>query len=1155
MSGETIVLGIKLTLDGKEVSGEIRGQTADLQKLGQTAQTANQQARSSGDQYAASLRKQAETLGMTRTQTMAYEASQQQLTTAQKQQVAGNIKAIEAHEKHEQLLGRVKLAAVGAGTALGVALVAGLKASVAAATEAEQTELRLQAVVRATGGVAGLTAQELIGMAGAFQDRLGINDEAVKGSMAVLLTFRSVARESFDEALEVAANLSKVMGTDLQSATLQLGKALEEPETGLLALRRSGVSFNETQKDMIKDMVETGNQAQAITTILKIMKEQGLDKVAESMNQGLYKATNTVKNEWDDFLEALGRTPTVKVPVEGTFGLISQRLHELKDLIELPVWERLKVIGSFGLYKPKADSSGAVPEVNNMDAVADAGARKLGNARDAYGSFAKQFRGDTEKMAIDMRKLDALYLAGGATAEQYAKSQEDIRKKYTKDPQKSEYDQVIKAIREKSAVQQAELEGQTKLTEAEQLAMKTMVGLRDGTLKLTEAQKIGLGVELEKMLALDRQAQLHVEQARVSTAAVESAELQIRASEREGEVLAHLNESLGERRQEIELETQLMGASDAQREKTIELRKLDNQFLKQSTELYGEAWEAAHKLYLLERSHISDALDRRGASKETQKQIEETKTAAKKMDEDLQRGLTDSIFRGFEAGKGFAENFRDSLVNLFKTTTLRPVIQWVVSPLTGAVTATLGSLGIPGLANAGGSGGGIGDMLGMASNANSLMGGGIGSTYGAIASSGLGTSLGLSTATAAGYAAPVFEAGALVSAGTGTAAGGLTAAGSTLGAAIPVVGWALAAYAAYKMLSDDGGGPASFTGIDVNANLSKGGFAGQLFGTSKNSEESFKWPTFMPGNLQETANAAVTAAFAQVSKLGTILGVDPSVLAGASANVSFRSASHDAAVITQDLVNNLGALTDQMALKLMPNIKDFAQANETLTQTLVRLAQAKQQADVTDIFSQMNAAIKLGDQMRDAALKLADQTKDLWLSDLSPLTHAQRLAQASGLYGQQLAAAQGGDLAALGNLSGTSRSYLQEARGYYASSQSYTDIFNQVQGQIGGLVDQVQIDATSMINTALTEQSIRFSEMGISLADINVNTKDLDKRIADALAKAIDAALAAQAAVTAASTQQIVTAVTESAKETALVLESADSARPSRTRRPRDDRD
>lgn len=438
-----VVLGIRIKLSGQEVTDGARRAAAELEKIRQTTKRSNDESARAADQFTAMVRKQADTLGMSRAQVLAYEAAQHNLNAGQREMVAQSIQSIAVQERLEQMLSRVKVASA----AVAAVFVAGAKAAVAAAQEAEQAELRLQAVLRATGGVAGLSSQELIAMAEDFQQRLGINDEAVKNAMAVLLTFRSVSRDSFGEAMEVAANLAKVMGTDLQSAVLQLGKALEEPEIGLTALRRAGVSFSETQKQLIKDLVETGDQSRAITTILQIMKEQGLDRVAEAMHQGLARATSDLKNTWDDLLEALGRTKIVKGTIESVFGSLKDYLLDMKNVIESGNWfERLGFF-LFGYSSARIVAARNHPEIvaarnhpeeqtrdsNELDLGADVAARRaLENARDAYESFMRQFRTNNEKLAEDLRKLDALYKNGAMSAEEYAKARQKIFEKYQK---------------------------------------------------------------------------------------------------------------------------------------------------------------------------------------------------------------------------------------------------------------------------------------------------------------------------------------------------------------------------------------------------------------------------------------------------------------------------------------------------------------------------------------------------------------------------------------------------------------------------------------------------------------------------------------------------------------------------------------------------
>ncbi|MDQ5878790.1 MAG: tape measure protein [Pseudomonadota bacterium] len=112
-----------------------------------------------------------------------------------------------------------------------------------------------------------------------------------------------------------------------------------------------------------------------------------------------------------------------------------------------------------------------------------------------------------------------------------------------------------------------------------------------------------------------------------------------------------------------------------------------------------------------------------GAAKEAAIDLEKANAeAAKKAQEDWERAseqinntLTDALLRGFEDGKGFASNFRDTLKNMFRTLVLRPIISFVVQPIGNLIQGAIGGL-------LGGGQGGAGSLLGTASNLNSAWG-------------------------------------------------------------------------------------------------------------------------------------------------------------------------------------------------------------------------------------------------------------------------------------------------------------------------------------------------------------------------------------------------------------------------------------------------
>lgn len=146
--------------------------------------------------------------------------------------------------------------------------------------EQEVASAKLSAVLQATGGAAGLTAGQLESMAGELQGLTGVGDEAVLGLQATMLTFRNITGETFGRAIKTAIDMGQIFGS-VESAALQLGKALNDPAIGITALQRVGVTFSQAQKDLISSLVETNRVAEAQDVILSELEHQ-LGGVAEA---------------------------------------------------------------------------------------------------------------------------------------------------------------------------------------------------------------------------------------------------------------------------------------------------------------------------------------------------------------------------------------------------------------------------------------------------------------------------------------------------------------------------------------------------------------------------------------------------------------------------------------------------------------------------------------------------------------------------------------------------------------------------------------------------------------------------------------------------------------------------------------------------------
>lgn len=169
-----------------------------------------------------------------------------------------------------------------AGAAVGTGIVAGLALSVKQAMEAQKVQAQTAAVLKSTGGAAHVSGKQVNDMADSLSMLSGVDDEAVQSSENLLLTFRNIHNQAgkgndiFNQATKATLDLSVAMHKDLNSSSVLVGKALNDPVKGLTALTRVGVSFSKKQQDIIKRLAETGHTAEAQKLILgELNKEFG----------------------------------------------------------------------------------------------------------------------------------------------------------------------------------------------------------------------------------------------------------------------------------------------------------------------------------------------------------------------------------------------------------------------------------------------------------------------------------------------------------------------------------------------------------------------------------------------------------------------------------------------------------------------------------------------------------------------------------------------------------------------------------------------------------------------------------------------------------------------------------------------------------------
>jgi hypothetical protein len=186
-------------------------------------------------------------------------------------------------------------------------LVAFGAASIAAFDKQQKAIAQVEAGIKSTGGAAGFTSKQLQKMASELQGKTLFGDEDIlQNATAQLLTFTNIAGEQFARTQVAVTNLAtKSFRGDLKSASIQLGKALNDPIANLSALSRAGIQFSDEQKEVIKTLVETNRLAEAQNLILDELETQ-FGGSAEAAAQAGAGGLKQLQNQFGDLMEEIG---------------------------------------------------------------------------------------------------------------------------------------------------------------------------------------------------------------------------------------------------------------------------------------------------------------------------------------------------------------------------------------------------------------------------------------------------------------------------------------------------------------------------------------------------------------------------------------------------------------------------------------------------------------------------------------------------------------------------------------------------------------------------------------------------------------------------------------------------------------------------------
>ena len=180
------------------------------------------------------------------------------------------------------------------------------------ALAAERGQAQLNAVIASTGGVARVTAGDVMAYSDSLAAIIPVEDDTITGAQSMMLTFTKVGKNIFPDATQAALDMAFAMNNgvtpsaeEVSAKAMLVGKALNDPIAGLAALSRVGVKFTEEQKEQIKILMESGNVMGAQKIILgELGKEFGGSAVAAG--QTFSGQMEITKNAIGNMKESIG---------------------------------------------------------------------------------------------------------------------------------------------------------------------------------------------------------------------------------------------------------------------------------------------------------------------------------------------------------------------------------------------------------------------------------------------------------------------------------------------------------------------------------------------------------------------------------------------------------------------------------------------------------------------------------------------------------------------------------------------------------------------------------------------------------------------------------------------------------------------------------
>lgn len=298
----------------------------------------------------------------------------------------------------------------------------------------------LAAQIKSTGDAAGTSVEGIDTLSASIEKQQLIYSGTVKQGAALLLTFQDIRNQAgqgndiFDRTLTVSAAVANVFNKDITASVLQVGRALENPQAGIQALSRSGLTLEQQDRERILNLAKQGDLLGAQKALLDALESRTLAAgAAAAQADPIQRATL----DFEKFKVAIGQdlTGPAKVAlaaIEGIEQSFAALPGPVRSSIEVlvaagvvlaPIVKIFSILGTLKSIKIAADASSAriAAESLNEQTAATEGASNattdLQARLEGYDIAAAKAAGASAELGASLDTIGASGSAGVAAVE------------------------------------------------------------------------------------------------------------------------------------------------------------------------------------------------------------------------------------------------------------------------------------------------------------------------------------------------------------------------------------------------------------------------------------------------------------------------------------------------------------------------------------------------------------------------------------------------------------------------------------------------------------------------------------------------------------------------------------------------------------------